>query len=116
MKSAWQGDLPQRLRGKLGDAVLFALTVARSPQLYIDHAWAKYRAYLFSVFFISLALSKVFHICAHLKSLSILSLFGWGPTFFFADIVLILLARSLARSYQWRITRDIAALAMVLFT
>ncbi|KAJ5793698.1 Alkaline phosphatase-like alpha/beta/alpha [Penicillium paradoxum] len=116
MKSSWQGDLPRRLWGKLGEAAIFALAFARSPQLYIDHGWTKYRAYLFSVIFISLGLSKVFHILVHLTSLTIPALFGWGPTFFFADIILILLARSLARSYRWRTTRDIAAVTMVLLT
>jgi hypothetical protein len=115
MKTSWSGDLPQRLGGKLGDAAVFALKVAQSPQLYLDRGWTAYRAYLFSVIFISLLLSKAFHIFFHLNSLTIFSLLGWGPTFFFADVVLILLARCLARSYEWRTTRTVAAIATVLF-
>ncbi|KGO72735.1 Alkaline phosphatase-like, alpha/beta/alpha [Penicillium italicum] len=117
MKPAWEllGGLSQRLRGKLESAVIFAIKVARSPQAHLDHAWAASRAYFFSVIFISLLLSKAFHIYVHLKALTVLSLLAWGPTFFLLDILLILGARSLARSYQWRTTRDAAAVFITLF-
>ncbi|CAI7613677.1 unnamed protein product [Penicillium glandicola] len=118
MKPAWdlQGDLPQRLRGKLGSAAIFALKVARSPQDHLDRGWEASRAYLFSVIFISLLLSKAFHIYVHLNVLTALSLLAWGPTFFFLDVLLILGARSLARSYEWRTTRDVAAIFTALFS
>ncbi|KAJ5576896.1 hypothetical protein N7535_003822 [Penicillium sp. DV-2018c] len=112
MKTSLSGGLPQRL----GDAAVFVLKVARSPQLYIDSGWTACRAYLFSVIFISLLLSKAFHIFFHLESLTLFSLLGWGPTFFFTDLVLILLARCLARSYEWRATRTVAAIATVLLS
>jgi hypothetical protein len=117
MKPAWQlqGGLAQRLRGKLESGVIVALTVARSPQAHLDRGWTAYRAYLFSIIFISILLSKAFHIYVHLNSLTVLSLFAWGPTFFFLDILLILGARGLARSYEWRTLRDIAAVFTVLF-
>lgn len=117
MKPAWelQGGLSQRLRGKLESAAIIALEVARSPQAHLDRAWAGYRAYFFSIIFISLVLSKAFHIYAHLNALTVLSLLAWGPTFFLLDILLILGARSLARSYEWRTTRDIAAVFIALF-
>lgn len=117
MKPAWElhGGLSHRLHGKLESAAIFAIKVARSPQAHLDHAWAASRAYFFSVIFISLLLSKAFHIYVHLKALTVLSLLAWGPTFFLLDILLILGARSLARSYQWRTTRDVAAVFITLF-
>lgn len=117
MKPAWQlqGGLSQRLRGKLESAAIFAIKVARSPQAHLDRGWTASRAYLFSVIFISLLLSKAFHIYVHLNALTVLSLVAWGPTFFFLDILLILGARSLARSYEWRTTRDLAAVFTTLF-
>lgn len=117
MKPAWQlqGGLSQRLRGKLESAAIFAVKVARSPQAHLDRGWEASRAYFFSVIFISLLLSKAFHIYVHLDALTVLSLLAWGPTFFFLDILLILGARSLARSYEWRTTRDLAAVFITLF-
>lgn len=108
------GGIPHRLRGHLHDALDFALTVARSPQYYIDQGWALSRKYFFSVIFISLILSKCFHIFVHLKSLTLPSLL-WGPTFFLVDILLILVACGLTQSFEWRTTRDIAALVTVVF-
>ncbi|KAJ5493777.1 Alkaline phosphatase-like alpha/beta/alpha [Penicillium fimorum] len=118
MKPAWQlqGGLGQRLRGKLESAAAVALTVARSPQAHLDRGWTACRAYFFSIIFISILFSKIFHIYVHLNSLTVLSLLAWGPTFFFLDIVLVLGARGVARSYEWRSFRDIAALCTVLFS
>jgi hypothetical protein len=108
------GGVPHRLRGQLREALLFALTVARSPQHYLDLGWAASRKYFFSVILISLVLSKFFHIFIHLKSLTLSSLL-WGPTFFLVDILLILVACGLTRSFEWRTTRDVAAVVTVLF-
>lgn len=117
MRPPWElkEGLSQRLRGKLESAAIVALEIARSPQDHLNRGWAASRAYFFSVIFISLVLSKAFHIYAHLNALSVLSLLAWGPTFFLLDILLILGARSLARSYEWRTTRDIAAVFTALF-
>ncbi|KAI2733808.1 hypothetical protein CBS147332_823 [Penicillium roqueforti] len=118
MRPPWElkEGLSQRLRGKLESAAIVALEIARSPQDHLNRGWAASRAYFFSVIFISLVLSKAFHIYAHLNALSVLSLLAWGPTFFLLDILLILGARSLARSYEWRTTRDIAAVFTALFS
>ena len=117
MLSSWKlpGCLPRSLRDQLHASALFVITVARSPQLYLDRAWSASRAFLFSVTFISLVLSKFFHVCVHLKSLTPPSLLVWGPTFFLTDVLLILIARGLARSFQWRSCRDVAAGVTVLF-
>lgn len=109
MKSS--GALSERLRA----LALFALTVARSPQPYIDSAWAASHVYFFSVIFISLLASKCFHIFVHLKSLSFASFVAWSPTFFLPELIFILLAWALARPFEWRIPRNIAAFIMTAF-
>lgn len=116
MVSSWKlpGCLPQSFHDQLRAAALFIIAVARSPQLYLDRAWSASRSYFFSVTFISLVLSKIFHICVHLRSLTPPSLLAWGPTFFLTDVLLILIARGLARSFQWRSCRDVAAVVTVL--
>ena len=85
MKSSLHSPGDLSLRGQLEDSALFALKVARSPQLYLDAS----RTYFFSITFISLILSKSFHLCVHLTSLAVPSLLPWGPTFFLVDILLI---------------------------
>lgn len=116
MKSSSKlGDISQRIQGHLWTVAVMAFTVARSPQLYLDWAWDASRKYLFSVIFVSLVVSKCFHIFVHLNSLGVLSLLLWGPTFFLVDIVLILVACRLARSFTSRIARDIAAVVTLLF-
>ncbi|KAJ5633284.1 Alkaline phosphatase-likealpha/beta/alpha [Penicillium lividum] len=114
--SYWLRDIFQKLPNRLQVWAIFALTVARSPQVYLDRAWGASRKYFFSVIFISLLLSKCFHIYVNPRSVGILSLFLWGPTFFVVDILLILIACRLARSFELRIFRDLAALVVVLFS
>jgi hypothetical protein len=109
------GCLSQKLRGQLERSALFALNTARSAQLYLEQGWAASRTYLFSINFISLMLSKSFHLCVHLPSLSVPSLLPWGPTFFLADILLVILACCLTRSFEWRVCRNVAAVVTVLF-
>lgn len=104
-----QGDLS--LRRQLEDSALFAVKVARSPQLYLDAS----RTYFFSITFISLILSKCFHLCVHLTSLAVPSLLPWGPTFFLVDILLILVACYLARPFESRIGQNVAAVVTLLF-
>lgn len=99
------------LSEKYRPSVLFTI----SPQSYIDRGWAASRKFLFSVIFVSLVLSKIFHICVHLRSLTASSLLAWGSTFFLVDILLILIARGLTRLFEWRTCRDVAALLTVLF-
>lgn len=103
------GDLS--LRRQLEDSALFALQVVRSPQLYLDAS----RIYFFSTTFIALILSKCFHLCVHLTSLAVPSLLPWGPTFFLVDIVLILVACYLARSFESRIGQNVAGVVSLLF-
>ncbi|EKV15862.1 hypothetical protein PDIP_38450 [Penicillium digitatum Pd1] len=112
MKSSMHrpGDLS--LRRQLEDSALFALQVVRSPQLYLDAS----RIYFFSTTFIALILSKCFHLCVHLTSLAVPSLLPWGPTFFLVDIVLILVACYLARSFESRIGQNVAGVVSLLFS
>lgn len=104
-----------RLPKRLQVWAFFALTVAKSPQLYVDRAWGASRKYFFSVIFISLLLSKCFHIFVNPRTVGVFSLVFWGPTFFVVDILLILVACRLARSFESRICRDLAALIVILF-
>jgi Gpi18-like mannosyltransferase len=108
-------DLFNRLPKRLQVWAFFALTVAKSPQLYVDRVWGASRKYFFSVIFISLLLSKCFHIYVNPRTVGVLPLLFWGPTFFVVDILLILVACRLARSFESRICRDLAALIVVLF-
>ncbi|KAJ5640104.1 Alkaline phosphatase-like alpha/beta/alpha [Penicillium longicatenatum] len=109
-------DIFNRLPKRLQVWAFFALTVAKSPQLYVDRAWGASRKYFFSVIFISLLLSKCFHIYVNPRSVGVLPLLFWGPTFFVVDILLMLVACRLARSFESRICRDLAALIVVLFS
>lgn len=108
-------DIFHRLPKRLQVWAFFALTVAKSPQLYLDRAWRASRKYFFSVIFISLLLSKCFHLYANPRTVGVFSLLFWGPTFFVVDILLILVACRLARSFESRICRNLAALVVVLF-
>ncbi|KAJ5813034.1 Alkaline phosphatase-like alpha/beta/alpha [Penicillium robsamsonii] len=112
MKSSLDQDVSFRRR--LEDSALFVLNVARTPQLYLDLYLDRVRTYFFSVIFISLILSKCFHISVHLTALEVPSLFPWGPTFFLVDILLILVACCLTRSFESRILRNVAAVVALL--
>ncbi|KAJ5405001.1 hypothetical protein N7465_006285 [Penicillium sp. CMV-2018d] len=112
MKSSLHSPGDLSLRGQLEDSALFALKVARSPQLYLDAS----RTYFFSITFISLILSKSFHLCVHLTSLAVPSLLPWGPTFFLVDILLILVACYLTRSFESRIAQNVTAVVTLLFS
>ncbi|KAJ5931026.1 Alkaline phosphatase-like alpha/beta/alpha [Penicillium verhagenii] len=112
----WAGDVFHKLPKRLQVWAIFAFTVAKSPQLYLDRAWGASRKYFFSLIFISLLLAKCFHIYVNPRSVGLLSLLFWGPTFFLVDILIILVACRLARSFESRICRDLAALVVVLFS
>ncbi|KAJ5423337.1 Alkaline phosphatase-like alpha/beta/alpha [Penicillium cf. griseofulvum] len=113
MKSSSQ-DVSFRTR--LEESALFVLNVARTPQLYLDLYLDRVRTYFFSIIFISLILSKCFHISVHLTALEVPSLFPWGPTFFLVDILLILVACCLTRSFESRICRNVAAIVALFFS
>ena len=100
----------QSLSEMLRPSVLFTASL----QSYIDRFWAASRKCLFSIIFVSLVLSKIFHLCTYLGSLTGPSLV-WVPTFFLVDILLILIARGLTRWFEWRACRDVAAAVTVLF-
>ncbi|KAJ5249960.1 hypothetical protein N7489_000370 [Penicillium chrysogenum] len=112
MKSSLHGGDVSGLRRQLEESAIFALKVARSPQLYLDSS----RTYFFSITFISLILSKCFHLCVHLTSLAVPSLVPWGPTFFLVDIILILIACFLTRSFESRLRQNVAAVVTLLFS
>ncbi|KAJ5279851.1 hypothetical protein N7478_005223 [Penicillium angulare] len=118
MKSPWKPSegTSKRIQAYFWAVVLFGLKVAKSPQLYADRAWEASRRYFFSVTFISLVLSKCFRLALHHKSLGIVSLVLWGPTFFLVDIVVILVACLFTRWFKSWILRDIAALVTVSFS
>ncbi|KAJ5084956.1 hypothetical protein NUU61_009535 [Penicillium alfredii] len=107
--------LTERFVTWVEESAVSAFIVARSPQVYLDRGWEASRSFFFSVISISLILSKCFHLCVHLASLAVPSLLPWGPTFFLVDIMLILVACFLTRSFEWRIGRNVAAVITVTF-
>jgi hypothetical protein len=115
MKSFDSAPLSQRLGEKVRDVALYALDVAQDPQLHLDRGWQASRKYFFSVIFIAIALSKCFHIAVHIKSLSLFAFLIWGPTFFLVDVLLILLARGLTRSWKFPLWRYLAVFASALW-
>ncbi|KAJ5952846.1 uncharacterized protein N7479_011259 [Penicillium vulpinum] len=115
MKSSMNHPGDHSFRRKLEESALFVLNVARSPQLYLDLYLDRARASFFSVIFISLILSKCFHLCVHLTSLEVPSLFPWGPTFFLVDLLFILVACALTRSFESRILRNVTAVVTLVF-
>lgn len=113
--SSSSGGISQWLRIRVYASLSFALAVAQSPQKYIDQSWPASRAYLFSVTFIAVLLSKCFHLLVHVDALTSFSFCVWGPSFFLVDALVILVACGLIREYRSSAGVDIAAALTVLF-
>lgn len=109
---------PSRISARISDFLLDRLAevvkVGRNPHPYIDGGWEASRRFLFSVIFISLLLSKCFHMGVHLHTLTVSPLSVWAPTFFLVDCLLILVGRGLACWFERRPLRYAAAVSTVL--
>ncbi|KAE8370248.1 alkaline-phosphatase-like protein [Aspergillus caelatus] len=73
-----------------------------SPGEAFDLFWEFARRYFFSLSFISLFGAKFLHLFAHLHSLPPSKFLLWGVTFFFQDVMILLLFRTLAQRVPWR--------------
>lgn len=68
------------------------------------------RRYFFTLAFISLFFAKLLHLYAHLRSLTFTKALVWGSTFFFQDVVLLLLVRIFAQKVKSRPVAVLCAL------
>jgi hypothetical protein len=73
-----------------------------SPAETLDAVWDFARRYFFTLALLSLFIAKFLHLYAHIYSLPAPRLFLWGLTFFFQDVVLLLLFRILCQKVAWR--------------
>ncbi|KAJ6146484.1 hypothetical protein N7497_008466 [Penicillium chrysogenum] len=76
--------------------------VRLSPGETLDAIWDFSRRYFFTLAFLSLFSAKILHLYAHIYSLPLPRLFLWGLTFFFQDVMILLLFRILAQKVAWR--------------
>jgi hypothetical protein len=67
--------------------------VYQSPGRTLEAFWDFSRCYFYALAFWSLFCAKVLHLYAHLHSLPASKLFAWGVTFYFQDVVILLLLR-----------------------
>lgn len=110
MKSprSWlEGRIPAQLMTLLEELAGVAVAIAKFAHLCVERAWAS--SLFFSVIFISLIVSKCFHILAYIDSMPFFSLLVWGSTFFIVDFLFIVVACLLSRSFGTRIARNVAA-------
>lgn len=60
------------------------------------------RRYFFTVLAVSLSCAKLVHLFSHRHSLLPVKFLIWGTTFFFQDVIVILLVRLLTQNYRWK--------------
>jgi hypothetical protein len=89
--------------------------VRDSPGHTFDRWWSVSRKFFFTLTFVSLIWAKFLHIYAHLYSLPPAKLLLWGPTFFFQDVIFILVIRLLTQTIPWRPGTILAAVCTVPF-
>lgn len=86
-----------------------------SPGEAFDLFWEFARRYFFSLAFISLFGAKFLHLFAHLHSLPVSKFLLWGVTFFFQDVMILLLFRTLAQRVPWRSLAVVGAIIVIPF-
>ncbi|KAH2272923.1 hypothetical protein KXW96_005194 [Aspergillus fumigatus] len=102
---------------KLSELVGQLVRVVRdSPAHTFDRWWSVSRKFFFTLTVISLIWAKLLHIYAHLYSLPPAKLLLWGPTFFFQDVIFILVVRLLTQTIPWRPVAIVAAGCTVPFS
>ncbi|KAJ5584502.1 uncharacterized protein N7459_004302 [Penicillium hispanicum] len=90
--------------------------IYNSPAKTLDLFWDFSRRYFYAVAFWSIVSAKLLHLYAHLHSLPPSKFFVWGPTFFFQDVVILLLLRTFAQKIRWRPLAAVVALFVVPFS
>lgn len=86
-----------------------------APGLTLDAFWELARCYFYTVAFWSLFTAKILHLYAHLHSLPVGRFLIWGITFFFQDVVILLLLRIAAQRSRTRLLASLGALVLVPF-
>lgn len=100
--------------------VLFMLN-RKIHQIYIapgrtfDAFWELARCYFYTLVFWSLFTAKILHLYAHLYSLSVGEFLLWGITFFFQDVITLLLLRIVAQRGRTRLLAALGALILIPF-
>ncbi|CAG7952378.1 unnamed protein product [Penicillium salamii] len=84
-----------------------------SPGETLDAVWDFARRYFFTLAFFSLFCAKLLHLYAHLYSLPAARFFLWGITFFFQDVAILLLFRTLTQRVAWRPAAAVLALLVI---
>ena len=84
-----------------------------SPGETLDAVWDFARRYFFTLAFLSLFCAKLLHLYAHLYSLPATRFFLWGITFFFQDVAILLLFRTLTQRVAWRPAAAVLALLVI---
>ncbi|OQE36014.1 hypothetical protein PENCOP_c012G05152 [Penicillium coprophilum] len=87
--------------------------VRQSPAETLDAVWDFARRYFFTLAFLSLFLAKLLHLYAHLYSLPLPRFFLWGLTFFFQDVMILLLFRILCQKVAWRPGAAVLAILVI---
>jgi hypothetical protein len=86
-----------------------------SPGEAFDFFWDFSRRYFFTLAFISLFGAKLLHLFAHIHSLPASKFLLWGVTFFFQDVMILLLFRTLAQKVPWRPVAALGAVIVIPF-
>ncbi|KAJ5541875.1 Alkaline phosphatase-like alpha/beta/alpha [Penicillium sp. DV-2018c] len=84
-----------------------------SPAETLDAVWDFARRYFFTLAFYSLFIAKILHLYAHIYSLPPPKFFLWGLTFFFQDVMLLLLFRILCQRVAWRPAAAVLAVLVI---
>ncbi|KAF7586667.1 hypothetical protein BBP40_008516 [Aspergillus hancockii] len=87
-----------------------------SPGEAFDFFWDFSRRYFFTLAFISLFGAKFLHLFAHIHSLPAGKFILWGVTFFFQDVMILLLFRTLVQKVPWRIVSALGAVIVIPFS
>ncbi|KAF9892638.1 hypothetical protein FE257_001040 [Aspergillus nanangensis] len=92
------------------------LEIRASPAHTFDVFWDWARRYCFTVALLALIGAKLLHLYAHLHSLPAAKFGVWGITFFFQDVVILLLLRMATHKMRTRTVAAIAAGVVIPFT
>ncbi|KAL5361214.1 alkaline-phosphatase-like protein [Aspergillus floccosus] len=90
--------------------------VQAAPAQTFDRCWDFSRRYFFTLALLSLLGAKILHLYAHLHSLPPAKFLLWGITFFFQDVLAILLLRIATRRWRRPSLALVAAILVVPFS
>jgi hypothetical protein len=103
------------IKGLLYMAGERAAEVCRSPGQTLDAFSNFARCYFYALAFWSLVTAKLLHLYAHLYSLPASQFVIWGITFFFQDVVMLILLRIVAQRGRTRPLAALGALVLIPF-